>query len=346
MIRLALALSLLASAADAQSPGFDRLSIAAPHRGGDLAAGLWFPATAGTPAWIGETILFRGVEALTEASPTPGAHPLILVSHGSGGSLTGLSWLGAGLARQGAVVLMVNHPGSTSGDSTPLGSLPLDLRARDLSAALDQALGDPALAARIDPDRIAVLGFSMGGGTALQLAGARFDRAAYGAYCDRSGAAGMDCLWLRSGGVDPADLPPRMEADLRDPRISAVIGVDPAFGHAFTPESLAAMELPALLISLGETGPGSGWEAVDIGPQGANLAGQMPQARHQVIAPAWHFSFLAECKLLGPLLIWWEGEEPICSDPEGSDRGAVQAQVVAAVGGALGLPGAGALAAR
>lgn len=95
--------------------------------------------------------------------------------------------------------MLVNHPGSTSGDSTPLGSVPLDLSARDVSAALDLALADPALAPRIDPERIAVLGFSMGGGTALQLAGARFDRAAYHAYCQHTGAAGRDCLWLQSG---------------------------------------------------------------------------------------------------------------------------------------------------
>lgn len=338
MIRLALALSLLTQTALAQTPGHERLTLPAPHRGGDLQAALWFPATGGTQGVIGENILFHGAPALADATPTPGPHPLILVSHGSGGNLTGLSWLASGLAGQGAMVLLVNHPGSTSGDSTPQGSVPLDLRARDLSAALDHALADPATAALLDPDRIAVLGFSMGGGTALQLAGARFDRAAYRAYCDRLGEAARDCVWL-SSGVDLSALPAGIEADLRDPRISAVIGVDPAYGHAFTPASLAAMDLPALLISLGDTGPGSGWEAVDVGPGGADLPAMMPDARLHRIENAWHFSFLAECGRLGPLLIWWEGEEPICDNPRGSDRGAVHAEVLAQVGAFLSLPG-------
>lgn len=349
MIRLALALALsgLATLASAQTPGYQRLEVAARHRGGVIPGALWYPAAgSGERVTIGENILFHGVQALSNPSLAAGAHPLVLVSHGSGGNMTGLSWLAAGLARQGALVLMVNHPGSTSGESTPAGSVPLDLRARDLSAALDQVLGDPALAGAIDPARIAVLGFSMGGGTALQLAGARFDRAAYGAYCDRLGEVAQDCRWLRSGGIDPAHLPVRMEASLRDPRISAVIGVDPAFGFAFTPDSLAAIEMPALLINLGDTRPGSGWEAVAVGPAGADLPGQMPNARHMTIPEAWHFSFLAECGWIGPLLIWWEGEEPICSDPAGSDRLEVHGQVLAQVGDFLGLSAADALAAR
>lgn len=142
------------------------------------------------------------------------------------------------------------------------------------------------------------------------------------------------------GGVDLTNLPARMEENLRDPRISAAIGVDPAFGHAFTPASLAGMDLPALLITLGDTSPGSGWEGVAIGPGGADLRGMMPDATHHTIADAWHFSFLAECGRLGPWLVWWEGEEPICDTPRGSDRGAVHDRIVALVGGYLGLPGA------
>lgn len=73
----------------------------------------------------------------------------------------------------------------------------------------------------------------------------------------------------------------RMEADLRAPRIGAVIGVDPAFGDAFTPASLAPLDQPALLISLGGTGPGSGREAVDIGPGGADLPTRMREPDRQ-----------------------------------------------------------------
>lgn len=90
MIRLALALTLLAQTALAQTPGHQRLTVPAPHRGAEIPAALWFPATGGTAEVIGQNILFYGAEALSGATLTPGPHPLILVSHGSGGNLAGL----------------------------------------------------------------------------------------------------------------------------------------------------------------------------------------------------------------------------------------------------------------
>jgi predicted dienelactone hydrolase len=147
--------------------------------------------------------------------------------------MDGLGWLSSQLALRGAMVLAVNHPGSTMGDSSPRRSIRLDERAADLRAALDTVLSDPSFGPHIDTKRITSLGFSLGGTTALNLAGARLDRGLYKDYRTRFKDQG-DCVFFSKGGVDFARLPEPFESDMRDPRIASAIALGlalPAVGH-------------------------------------------------------------------------------------------------------------------
>lgn len=122
--------------------------------------------------------------------------PLVLFSHGLGGSRQNNVFLGERLARRGYVALFVQHPGSDesvwrgvrpvevmSHMRSAASSSNLKLRAEDVRFAIDEALrraNDPAdrLSRRIDAKRIGVSGHSFGamtsqvaGGMALPVVG-------------------------------------------------------------------------------------------------------------------------------------------------------------------------------
>jgi predicted dienelactone hydrolase len=256
----------------------------------------------------------------------------VLLSHGSGGNADALGWLASALVERGAIVLSVDHPGSTSGDSSPRRSIDLAARAADLSQALDAILAHPAFGGHVDPERIGVVGFSLGGTTALGLAGLRFDGAAQDARCE-TGPDAADCGFFLRGGVVFADAP-GFSADARDGRISRAVAIDPGFGGAVRPESLQDVVTRIALINLGEE---HRLAAVDVGPEGNGLAARIAGATYTVVAPATHFTFLAPCQPGAVEILAEEGEDPICTDPEGVDRRAVHARLVEVVAEALGL---------
>jgi len=114
--------------------------------------------------------------------------PLVIFSHGMGGSREGYSYLGANWAARGYASLHVQHAGS---DSSLWSGNPINMvsrlqsaaneteavnRVRDLGFALDAVLADPQLAGVIDPARILAAGHSYGANNALLAAGAEFSR--------------------------------------------------------------------------------------------------------------------------------------------------------------------------
>jgi predicted dienelactone hydrolase len=112
------------------------------------------------------------------------AVPLIVFSHGLGGSRNGYQYLGRFWASQGYASLHVQHIGSDNslwrgnpfGLTMRLTSAAQDseamARAKDVSFALTELLAMPAMAGRLDANRIVAAGHSYGANTTMLVAGA------------------------------------------------------------------------------------------------------------------------------------------------------------------------------
>ncbi|MFN7781840.1 MAG: alpha/beta hydrolase family protein, partial [Lysobacterales bacterium] len=161
--------------------------------------------------------------------------PLVVFSHGIGGSRSGYSYLGAHWAAQGCASLHLQHVGSDRslwGDGSPfalVGRLQgaaqaseAIARVHDLRFALDTLLAD-ALGARIDARRIVAAGHSYGANTTLLAAGARIERGGH-------------------------------SIDLREPRLRAaiVISAPPFYGEASPRRILEPIRIPSLHVTATE----------------------------------------------------------------------------------------------
>ena len=215
-----------------------------------LAAGLVLgslPAWAQSPAtasyreidfdWV-DTGRERPVPArLYWPQATGQAVPLVVFSHGIGGSRRGYSYLGRHWASQGYASLHVQHVGS---DSALWGGNPLAMvsrlqaaaqereaiaRVKDLRFALDRVieLSPTQLGAEIDARRVVAAGHSYGANTSLLAVGARVARG------DQ---------WL----------------EFRDPRFTAavVISAPPFYGENNLASVLGRVAVPTLHVTATE----------------------------------------------------------------------------------------------
>ena len=320
----ALALAVLAVPAGADV-GHTETRIEVDHRDVPVPLHLWYPAQEGTPAEaIGRNAMFVGTEAHPDAPPLPEPAPVVLLSHGSGGNAAGLAWIATALAERGMIVAAPNHPGTTSGDSVPARTIMPWERARDMIAVLDWLTRTPPEGLKVADGRVATLGFSLGGHTALRLLGAQVSKDAFIAYCEGNDA--LDCGWLAEGGVDLRSIEaPLYEGRDRDPRVTAAVAVDPALAQAMVGPSLEAIEAPVLLVSLGARGALPAAFDLDA------AADALPHARRHFVEGAVHFSFLGACRRLGRIVIGAVEREPICADP-GRPREEVQGELARVVG--------------
>ena len=150
------------------------------------------------------------------------------------------------------MVLGINHPDSTGGDSSPRDGIRIWKRAWDASALLYTVLVYPNFVMHFDQQRIYSIGFSKGGATALQLGGLRGDIAAFKVNCTRSSAHHRGYAYFAVGGVDyNSTLAAELNQDLRELRISDIVCVDLGLANAYTDPSIAPFDHPILLIALG-----------------------------------------------------------------------------------------------
>jgi predicted dienelactone hydrolase len=178
------------------------------------------------------------VEKAEKADNAPAQVPLMVFSHGIGGSRRGYSYLGQHVASHGIASLHLQHVGSdralwTGNPFSLVGRLQDAAqeaeavnRVLDFKFALDTLLADPAhaaLARRVDAGRIVAAGHSYGANTTLMASGARVPR-------------------------------PGKVIDLHDPRVRAAIAISspPFYGQAEPTQILAGINVPSLHVTATE----------------------------------------------------------------------------------------------
>ncbi|WP_299028280.1 prolyl oligopeptidase family serine peptidase [uncultured Sulfitobacter sp.] len=296
----------------------------APVRDRSVDFHIWYPAQdGGKRVTVGGNGVFYGTPAGRRAPHQQGRFPMVVLSHGAGGNAGQFGWIASALAQSGFVVVLPNHPGTTTGNASAEAAVRVWERPQDVTAVLDEITGNPTAYPYIDTGRIGVLGFSAGGYTAMALSGARVDPDRLQRFCDDGDHGMSDCAFLAHFGIDlhRFDLSPAAQ-DLRDPRITAAVVVDPGIVSTLTDESLRQIETPMMLINLGDEG------AVPEGVYAKDAAAKIPDAAYQTVQEATHFSFLAQCKPRGAAILEAEGElDPLCEDGGTRTRDALHAEL-------------------
>src|SRR5688572_24158155 len=163
--------------AQTKSASFDvgqrTLSYEDKTRNRKLITEIWYP----TPERSSEEDMspFVRIPTKRNASISQGIFPLILFSHGTGGGRLTVEWLCAGLASRGFIVAAVDHFGNTFDNPIPIEFVKFWERPQDIRFVLDQLLGSPDISTHLDVNKIGMAGFSLGGYTAITLAGAKMD---------------------------------------------------------------------------------------------------------------------------------------------------------------------------
>ena len=288
--------------------GYQNVSDTLPDRQSPVSVHIWYPAKPGSPvSRIGETALFWVFDAALNAPPINKPIPVILFSHGSGGKAMRHTWITTQLAAEGFIVVAPDHPGSTSGGSDPAITLNLQHRPHDLSALIDWLAATPPAGLHPDLTRIGSVGFSMGGFSVLAGSGLRASKSRFTDYCTAN-AGKLDCGWYQQGGIDLAALDQTVfEASSLDPRIRAVMAIDPALPQAFQPDSAKTITIPTLILNMGR--PGTVPPATDA----STPASLIPGSAHAYIPGASHFTFMDECRLLGRAVIGLASADAICA---------------------------------
>ncbi|NWJ24563.1 alpha/beta hydrolase [Rhizobium sp. RM] len=320
----------------ADAVGLKTISVPSKARATDLAVTVWYPTTGknGTQTMSGDNRIFEGASVLEGAEIKIGQFPLVLISHGSGSRAEGMAWIAARLASEGFIVAGTNHPGTTSGDSTPAETPRIWERTDDLSTLVTALTSSKDWTGTIDADKVGVLGFSLGGSAAMEIAGARADLQSYINYCDTF-ATSMDCQWFAGGrgykNEEQIDVPKldlgsidktRFEQQNRDPRIRSAVLVDPGLALAFQPESLEKIDIPLTFINLGSKGK------IPPAVLADELAARVPGSVYEQVDEADHFSFLPVCKPGAAAFLKSVGErDPICEPAGSRDRKDLHAEL-------------------
>lgn len=295
----------------------------------------WYPAEPGAgeqPVFVppDRPLFLMGDVAPDARLADAPSFPVVLLSHGTGGTAAGLGWLARPLAQAGHVVIGVDHHGNTAREPYRAeGFLCWWERPRDLGAVLDQLALDGPFAGRLDMARVTAAGFSLGGYTVVSMLGAITSMPLFREWAITQpfgkGPREFPDLAERIDGL--FETSPvfraswqRQSASALDPRVKAALACAPApTVRGFTPESLCEIRTPVAIMVGGADREAPAESCARW------LQAHLPNSTLKMLGPAvGHYALLCEGTALGR-----EEMPEIWRDPPGVDRRAVQARVAA-----------------
>jgi predicted dienelactone hydrolase len=233
-------------------------------------------------------------------------HPLVVMSHGTGGMALNSYDTAIALADAGFVVAAVTHTGDNYRDQSAFSTRrQFAGRVRHVSRVIDFMLGAWVGSGSIDPARIGLFGHSAGGTTALITAGGIADLSLVRAFCTTH-EDDWGCRQARQRGfAGDAGAP----VSGRDSRIKAIVVAAPALAVAFQPAGLAAVHVPVQLWVSSKD------EIVRDASLIRTLLSVPPD--YHLVQSSGHFAYLSPC-----CEILERAAPEICKDPDGFDRAA------------------------
>lgn len=316
-VAIVAAVILAGSAGSAGAVGFQQLTVT-DGSSAPIAVYVWYPSGAAAKPLH----LSPYEQAVAMDGAIAGSHlPLVLISHGTGGSALTHYDTAIALAEAGFIAAAVEHTGDNWHDhSYSFTQRNFVERPRQLHVVLDYLLSAWDGRDRIDPDRIGAFGHSAGGFTALVAIGGTPDLALAAPFC-KEHPGDWGCVRARTVAArTSAEMPPQ-PVWTYDPRIKAAVVAATALGRLFTPAGLAGATVPMQL-----------WQGEDdqIAVQRSSfdlIKANLPAPPETHIVPlAGHFAFLPPCS---QALAGMAAE--VCRDALGFDRAAFHRDFNAAI---------------
>jgi predicted dienelactone hydrolase len=182
--------------------------------------------------------------------------PLVMLAPGYEADRKFLAYLGQHLASHGFTVVALQHPSA----ATTQGKITLDQlipatefidRPKDVSFVLDElAKLNQDSPSRFNTQRVSIIGHSLGGYTALALAGGELHLDELRKFCDNSSLLErVPADWLQCNATR---LTNQNRVKLRDDRIVQVMALNPAIGQIFGSKGLSQVKIPSLMFSSSE----------------------------------------------------------------------------------------------
>jgi len=240
--------------------------------------------------------------------------PLIVISHGQGGTRLGHHDTAIALADMGFVVASFNHLGDSFGDDSLTDKVSVfERRPAQVSHVIDHMLKHWKHRSVVDAQAVGVFGFSRGGYTALALAGA---------VPNTTASASRLCgfwQWFvipMCRQIGEPNVRIKVQAD---PRVKSVVLADPL--NLFGESSLVGVKVP-VQIWASEHG-GAGVEFAHT----KQIRNSLPRSTEfHAVKGGGHFAFLAPCSEE-----LRKNARALCEDPKGFDRQQLHAKMNKAV---------------